>query len=140
MVGIAVTNLLLLIDVLGIAVYTRHSLEELLRIGHFTNQEAVASEYLAYMQSHGDGKRLPGSARLAALDFALFYGLVVLSVAFGLFVLPLVGPPTPVLFFLIDAPVVLAFRRFSRKKQPIIYGLPDPAGARLSEPMFSRFP
>lgn len=140
MVGIAATNILLLVDVLGIAAYTTDSLEELLRLGHFTTQNVVASEYLAYMQSHGDGKRLRSAARVAALDFALFYGLVILSIAFGLFVLPIVGSPTPALFFAIDAPTVLGFRRFSRKKQPILYGLPDSAGVQLSEPMFSRLP
>ena len=141
MVAIAATNILLLIDVLGLAVYTRESLRELLRIDHFTEQNVgLASEYLAYMESHGDGKRLTGAARLAWFDFALFYGLCALSVAFGLLVLPVVGPPTPILFFVIDAPAVLAFRRFSRKRQPIIYGLPDSAGVRLSKPMFSKFP
>jgi hypothetical protein len=141
MVAIAATNILLLIDVLGVAVYTRESLRELLRLGHFTEQNVgLASEYLAYMESHGDGKRLWNAARMALLDFALFYGLIVLSIAFGLFVLPVVGSPTFVIFFAIDAPAVLAFHRFSRKKQPIIYGLADAAGVRLSKPMFSRFP
>lgn len=141
MVAIAATDILLLVDVLGVAVYTRESLDELIRLGHFTQHNVVlASEYLAYVQSHGDGRRLRNAARMAALDFALFYGLVVLGVAFGFFVLPIVGSPTFVIFFAIDAPAVLAFRWFSRRKQPIIYGLPDPAGVRLSEPMFSKFP
>ena len=140
MVVIAVTNILFLVDVLGVAVYTTDSWAKLLALGQFTIHEGAASEYLKYLKAHGDGTRLPGAARLAWLGWALFFGLFVLSLAFGSSVLALVGPPTLILFFMVDAAAVLAFRRFSRKRQPILYGLPDSAGVRLSEPMFSRFP
>jgi hypothetical protein len=112
----------------------------MLRLGQFSLHEQVAVDYLQYLRNHGDGKRLAGAARLAWLAWALFFGLFILSITFGLVVLPFVGPPMPAIFFAVDAPAVLAFARFSRKKQPILYGRPDSTGARISDPRFSRRP
>lgn len=137
---LAIFNGGLLLDVWGIAVYTKDSWQELLRLGQFSKHEAVASEFLTYLQAQGDRCRLQGAARLASLGWLVFYGLFALSVAFGIFVLPVVGPPTPAVFIVIDAPAVLAFRRFARSKHPILYGEADSAGVRLSAPLFSKFP
>ncbi len=138
MIGITITNLLFLVDLFSIALYTAESWERMLALGQFSPKEDVALQYLQYLRTHGDGKRLQGTVRLAWLGWTLFFGLFLLSIAFGLLLLPLVGPPTPALFFAVNAPAVLLFRRFWRKKQPILFGLPDSTGVRISPPAFSK--
>ena len=134
-VGLAASNFLLLLDVLVIALYTEASWRELLHRGQFQAHQKAATEYLSYLESH-DGT-LPGGAQAAILRWALFYSLFIVSIGFGLWILPLIGPATPAAFLAVDAPIVLASRRQSHVKLPIVYGRRDSTGAQLSEGILS---
>src|SRR5712692_3420435 len=115
---------------LAIALFTKDSVGELLRLGQFPTpaHEAATREYLEYLQNHGTHGRLPGATRWAFELWAVFYGLVLLGVAFGLWVLPFLGHVTPLVFLAINAPIVLGCWRLSVKRTPIIYGRPDAEG------------
>ncbi len=141
-VGLSATNFFFLFPILGLALYTKVSFAELLRLGVFPTptQEVAAREWLEYLQNHGTHGRLPGATHLAFEFWVVLYGLVLLSVAFGLWVLPVLGHITPLVFLAIDAPIVLWCRRLSVKRVPIIYGRPDAEGFRLSEAKFARRP
>lgn len=138
-VGLAFSNTLAFLDVFGMATYTKASWGELLRQGHFHPHDKAAGEYLSYLESHGTNGRLPRATGLAVLYWAVFYGLIVVSVLLGLWLLPLIGPLTPAAFLAFDAPIVFACRRIARLRLPIIYGKRDSSGIQLSEPIFPSF-
>jgi len=134
-VGVAMSNLGAFLDVFGMVLYTKDSWGELLRVGHFHPHNQAAGEFLSYLQNHGVSGTLPGATSLALLDWALFYGLVAASIVLGLWLLPLIGPITPLAFLAIDAPIVLASRRLARSRLPIVFGMRDQSGVQLSEPI-----
>ena len=133
--GLAVSSVYAFFDAFFPPLYRSESWGELLRQGYFSTKEKLATEYLHYLETHGREGRLPGAARWAFAYWGVFYGLMVMGIAFANVAIPLLGWLTPALFLAVDAPVVYSCRLIYRRRMPILYGRPDPDGFQLSEPL-----